>query len=100
LGALTARAENKNRLSAIRRNLDSRQPFSGLRFTQEPRLKEGSKSDRIDARKLAELLRDNQLHAVLMFRLTPTTDKGTAEEFHASFDLCMYRPYGLPKPKR
>jgi hypothetical protein len=27
-------------------------------------LKDGSKSDRIDARKLAELLRGNQLHAV------------------------------------
>ena len=29
----------------------------------------------------------------------PLQWKGTAEEFHASFDLCMCAAYGLPKPK-
>lgn len=29
----------------------------------------------------------------------PLQIKGTPEEFHSSFDLCMCAAYGLPKPK-
>ncbi len=33
------------------------------------------------------------------FAKHPLQIKGTPEEFHASYDLCMCAAYGLPKPK-
>jgi hypothetical protein len=47
----------------------------------------------------AALRKENTAKRNRCFKEHPLQIKGTAEEFHASFDRCMCRAYGLPQPK-
>jgi hypothetical protein len=44
--------------------------------------------------------REDNVKSRKCFDKHPLQIEGTPEEFHASFDLCMCKAYGLPKPKR
>jgi hypothetical protein len=41
--------------------------------------------------------KENSARLNKCFKEHPLQIKGTAEEFHASYDLCMGKAYGLPK---
>jgi hypothetical protein len=43
--------------------------------------------------------KENDAKSRKCFAKHPLQIKGTPEEFHASYDLCMCAAYGLPKPK-
>ena len=43
--------------------------------------------------------KENHVKEHKCFAKHPLQVKGTAEEFHSSFDLCMCAAYGLPMPK-